>query len=389
MAGAVMADDAGRLARLLRWCGMALMAAGVLLVVATLLHPSRETATTIVASEPRLVAAHVVYTLAWLLVLLGLPGLYAAQRGGMGRLGLVGFLTAFTGTYLIAVTGNFGFLAPVLAKQSPAVLDSISQYSPVVIVNGLAAILFMIGYVLFGVAMIRTATLPRWSGVLVAVGAPAHLLGFGIAQLVSTAAWPIAILGSVSLGVGLGLVRLSAVARTGRFGRACVQRGRHDYEHRIFGESRRETTRHCAPRTGDHLSGGCRTRRPFLCGGRGADGVGALGVVAARSGRQYRTESLVPHRRRQRRRDHRQRAARPRAATAPDIVGRRTGRGSRCGRRDHPSLPAQLRCHPRSRRDPADRLPVLARRQDVSILVGWCFPRHCSSSPCWPVPRFS
>jgi hypothetical protein len=34
-----------------------------------------------------------------LLVLLGLPGLYAAQRGGMGRLGLAGFLTAFSGTY--------------------------------------------------------------------------------------------------------------------------------------------------------------------------------------------------------------------------------------------------------------------------------------------------
>jgi hypothetical protein len=121
----------------------------------------------------------------------------------MGRLGLAGLLTAFAGTYLIAVTGNFGFLAPVLAKQSPTVLDSINQYSPVVIVNELAAILFMIGYVLFGVAMIRSATLPRWSGVLVAVGAPAHLLGFGIAQLVSTAAWPIAILGSVSLGAGL------------------------------------------------------------------------------------------------------------------------------------------------------------------------------------------
>jgi hypothetical protein len=85
------AEDAGRLARLLSWCGIALMAAGVLVVVAKLLHPSRETATTIVASEPRLVTAHVVYTLAWLLVLLGLPGLYAAQRGGMGRLGLAGF----------------------------------------------------------------------------------------------------------------------------------------------------------------------------------------------------------------------------------------------------------------------------------------------------------
>ena len=108
------------------------MAAGGLLAVATLLHPSIETAATITASEGRLVAAHVAYTLCWLLVLLGLPGLYAAQRGRMGRLGLAGFLVAFSGTYLIAVTGNFGFLAPVLAKDSPAVLDAINQYPPVV-----------------------------------------------------------------------------------------------------------------------------------------------------------------------------------------------------------------------------------------------------------------
>jgi hypothetical protein len=40
---------------------------------------------------------------------------------------------------------------------------------PVVIINGLAAILFMIGYVLFGVAMIRTVTLRHWSRVLAAV----------------------------------------------------------------------------------------------------------------------------------------------------------------------------------------------------------------------------
>jgi hypothetical protein len=108
MAGAVMAEDAGPFLRFLRWCGMALVVAGPLMVAATLLHPSRETATTILASEPRLVAAHVVYTIAWLMVLLGFPGLYAAQRSGLGRLGLAGFLTAFTGTYLIAVTGNFG-----------------------------------------------------------------------------------------------------------------------------------------------------------------------------------------------------------------------------------------------------------------------------------------
>ena len=64
MADAVVAENAGRLAHLLRWSGIALMAAVVLMVVATLLHPSRQTATTIVASEPRLVAAHVVYMVA-------------------------------------------------------------------------------------------------------------------------------------------------------------------------------------------------------------------------------------------------------------------------------------------------------------------------------------
>ena len=57
------------------------------MAVATLLHPSRETATTIIASEARLIAAHVAYTVSWLLVLLGLPGLYVAHRGRMGRLG--------------------------------------------------------------------------------------------------------------------------------------------------------------------------------------------------------------------------------------------------------------------------------------------------------------
>jgi len=31
-----------------------------------------------------------------------------------------------------------------------------------------------------------------------------------------------------------------------------------------------------------------------------------------------------------------------------------------CGRRDHPSLPANIRCHPRNRRGAADRLLVLA-----------------------------
>jgi hypothetical protein len=181
---------------------LVLVAAGVLMAVATPLHPSHETPTTIMASEVRLVASHILSTLSSLLVLLGLPGLYVAHRAGMGRLGFVGFLGAFTGTYLLAVSGNFGYLAPVLARESPAVIDAINLYPPELGLDALAVITFIVGYALFGVAMIRT-TLPRLCGILVAVGAPAYLLGGGIAQLVSAAFWAVAVLGSAMLGVGL------------------------------------------------------------------------------------------------------------------------------------------------------------------------------------------
>jgi hypothetical protein len=188
---------------LLRWSGLALVAGGLLMAVATVLHPSRETPATIVEAQLRLVAAHVLFTLSSLLVLLGLPGLYGAASVRMGRLGLVGFLAAFTGTMLIAVSGNFGFLAPVLATESPQTIDAINRYLPEAALNGVAFGGFVVGFVLFGVAMAKTASFPRPSGLLVAVGAPTQVVGFTLAQLVTPALWAVAVLGSVALGAGL------------------------------------------------------------------------------------------------------------------------------------------------------------------------------------------
>ena len=203
--GVVLQHRGPSLAALRRWSGLALAAGGLLLAVATALHPSRETTATILQAEVRLVAAHVLFTLSSLLVLLGLPGLYAAESVRMGRLGLAGFLFSFMGTILIAVSGNFGFIAPVLAAESPATIDAISVYQPVVALNGVAFGGFVVGFVLFGLAMVKTATLSRASGLLVAVGAPSQVFGFALAQFVSPALWIIAILGSVALGAGLAL----------------------------------------------------------------------------------------------------------------------------------------------------------------------------------------
>ncbi len=85
-----MADDAGPLTRLFSGCGAVLVAAGILIVAATLMQPSVETPATIIASEVGPVAAHAAYTVAWLLDLLCLPWLHANVRMEMGRLGLVG-----------------------------------------------------------------------------------------------------------------------------------------------------------------------------------------------------------------------------------------------------------------------------------------------------------
>jgi hypothetical protein len=181
---------------------MALIVGGLLTVVATALHPSRETTISILQTEPRLVAAHALFTLGYLLVLLGLPGLYAAQSAMIGRLGLSGFLLAFTGTTLVAVSGDFGFMAPVLA-ESPEKIDAVNRYPPVVILNAVAFATFVLGFILFGVAMTKTAGLPHSPGILIAAGAPTNVLGFAMAYLVSSALWTIAVIGSAALGGGL------------------------------------------------------------------------------------------------------------------------------------------------------------------------------------------
>jgi hypothetical protein len=84
--GVVLRHRGPSLAALRRWSGLALVAGGLLLAVATALHPSQETPATILQAEVRLVAAHALFTLSYLLVLLGLPGLYGAESVRMGRL---------------------------------------------------------------------------------------------------------------------------------------------------------------------------------------------------------------------------------------------------------------------------------------------------------------
>jgi hypothetical protein len=186
-----------------RWSGIACILAGLLLALATLIHPSRETPEIILEQEVRLVAAHWLFTFSCGFLLLGLPGLYAAQSERAGRLGLVSFLMLFFGTLFFAVSNNYGFIAPVLAAEAPAMLDAINAYPPVVALTALLAVGFFLGFILFGIATLRARVLPRQAGILMIRGSPLNRVGAVLGLLVSEALWIVAILGALVLGLGL------------------------------------------------------------------------------------------------------------------------------------------------------------------------------------------
>ena len=186
-----------------RWSGIACILAGLFLALATLIHPSRETPEIILEQEMRLVAAHWLFTFSCGFLLLGLPGLYLAQSERAGRSELVSFLMVFFGTLFFAVSNHYGFIAPVLAAGAPAMLDAINAYPPVVALNALLAVGFVLGFIFFGIAILRARVLPRQAGILMIIGSPLNMVGAVLGLLVSEALWIVAIFGALALGLGL------------------------------------------------------------------------------------------------------------------------------------------------------------------------------------------
>ena len=200
-----MVNEMGKsTANLVRWSGMACILAGVIAPVAMVIHPAKEDVPTILSQTARLITAHSLFTLAYVLTLWGLVGLLVCHARKIGALGLTGFILAFTGTVLFAVSGEYGFFAPVLAAHAPAMLDAENAYMPVAVMDGLMALSYGLGYILFGVATARAGVLPRIGGIFLVVGVPLFFIGAAAALGMNLPfLYWIAVAGQTLIGLGL------------------------------------------------------------------------------------------------------------------------------------------------------------------------------------------
>ena len=152
---------------LIRLAGLAALISGVLGVIGDLLRLVVDVEDPVSATTASYTVVFLLYLISTALLLLGLVGFYTSQSQAVGILGLVGFLVAFLGTVLLAGALWFElFITPALATQAPGVFEAELGLPGFILMLLFGAV----GWVLFGVAMLRAGVYPRWAVVLLIVG---------------------------------------------------------------------------------------------------------------------------------------------------------------------------------------------------------------------------
>jgi len=146
-------------ANLIRWCGLAAILGAALFIIADLIGLFT---LDFDASPSEFFTSFGFYLTSALLLVggplvqLGLVGLYAGRPEAMGVLGLIAFLGAFFGGVLSqGAICSESFISPAIASEAPELLES---EPPGVVIFGilLSFVLVNLGWILFGVAVLRS-----------------------------------------------------------------------------------------------------------------------------------------------------------------------------------------------------------------------------------------
>ena len=163
---------------LTRATAVAAVAAGLIFVGVQINHPHLD-ATSVTTTEVAIRSSLKVLMAA--LAVVGITGMYLRQVRQAGVLGLVGYLMMST-CYLIITCTSFagGYILPSVARTDPSYVNDVLTAAT----NGHAAgdigllkyvllvqaFTYLVGGLIFGIALFRARVLVRWATVLLAVG---------------------------------------------------------------------------------------------------------------------------------------------------------------------------------------------------------------------------
>ena len=166
--------------KLIRWSGLAAMGAGILFIVVQMIHPLDVLSS---VTTTRWAITHYLSLAMDILGLLGMVGLYARQVEKTGWLGLAGYLSLSI-FYAVQMCFSFAeaFILPLLTTDAPKFVESTlgmasgsggeMNLGALAVVYTLVSVLYMLGNLLFGIAMFRARILSRWAAGLLAFSGP-------------------------------------------------------------------------------------------------------------------------------------------------------------------------------------------------------------------------
>jgi hypothetical protein len=164
---------------LTRWAGIAAAAAGAIFIGVQINHPDLN-ATSIQTTE--MAVRDSLKVLMAALALVGITGMYLNQVRKHGLLGLIGYVVFAVGYLsILGVTFTAAYVLPEVASSNPGFVNDviavdtgrgtahgdIGALATAINVTGFA---YLVGGLLFGIALYRARVLPRWAAALLSIG---------------------------------------------------------------------------------------------------------------------------------------------------------------------------------------------------------------------------
>jgi hypothetical protein len=131
------------------------------------------------ASNPTGIALQFALATVTVILLLGLPGLFASRASGYGPAGLIGVALIFLESVMVGVFGNLygAMVDPWLATQAPDLAKGFGP-PPLFAYYNLAEVAVVLGTLLLAIPIVRRRMAPPWAGWVLLASVPVGVVLF-------------------------------------------------------------------------------------------------------------------------------------------------------------------------------------------------------------------